>query len=1570
MGDSYRVRTQVGINQTLTVQLDQDFEFLEILSLKIQQSDIYTRSCSDYGVVVGRVIANNGFGIPNAKISVFVPISSVDESNPILTSIYPYKSPEDINEDGYRYNLLPYEKSYRKHAATGTFPSRNDVLTNNTVIEIYDKYYKFTAKTNESGDYMLMGVPLGTQTLVMDLDLSDMGEFSLTPQDLVRMGLATPEQVNGSTFKTSNDLNTLPQIISLIKDFDVSPLWGDPSICQIAVNRLDFDLTKEANIEIRPTAIFMGSFFSSIDSTRVRRNRRVKNDLGNICNLTTGPGQILSIRQTIRQDSDGNPILESFTLDNSGNVIDSDGTWITELPMNLEYVTTNEFGQKIVSNDPEIGIPTKGKYRFKIKWQQSKNLSEGVRRAYYLVPNVREYGWFTPNDDPNTMNNNDDVLASSYYFGLDWSGYTNGLTTTEKNQKLNDAVNCEDTFYQFEYNRVYTVSQLIDQWQNASFIGIKNINNQECSTINRFPANDATYYQSFTYFLGTQLLNLLTYILFIFLPVLHIVYLIFYLIIGLLCLLCGIKIPIINVRPFRFICSELGIDCETFRYALRLPMISYPDCSDCDCGENAAIVETFPNGTSGTLTYVSDPNQYITCVSNQMKTNNFAGVGEGDIGIASFIFSQAIAGNNGEEDLDLFKEPKSDKVEFPSTDDDDHFAYSDTLPLGERINIFNTRKSYFDGINKIGVTFSYMNNPGKIHYDNTLTVLSNTNFGSGQLLTFVNTQTSNDLNFKFSAETNDGVISGISGTSQTQSFNIIVKYADGQETEKTENYLLPTGTTIDRQVYPMDREYYQVLTAITISEASKLWFTGNTQEFPNILNTPQNVYLARQDFGLGSYRRTQEDPFQFNPLECLDGYQNQYILILQRGVDPYSPKYENKYGIGKLFGKDINDIIITGNTRVNIPIQKLNDDNRSVQRYTQQDMFFNSYFFTPGNQFSSVTTTTIGYYGAFDAQYPDLDDYNLDDRTMLGVDCVVTETGNVFYSSVGNSAKYDRSEDLSSSSYLWASDSQPAFTFNGALFPFYYNIGSSYDWYSPTSNVDIQSSPVVLPDKTKNVMRNDRLPSSDVLNGEDWNKTGILQQNNNFEFYVFQEQIDGQGIAIPGISSTPNENPPDIEGLPGSVNILETFTCEKMVDLSCYTGTSYTFGVNAECLEEGGDSVDKGCYIFVRIPIIDLPKDYGNLLEWSRRYRLTYGLCSGIISEAFVNNWINGTLFSFPILVSTRYNFRNEPSSTYPNDVIYFDRSTNNFYYRSSPYNQFTNQFIGQSADDRSSKNKYNLLFPTTIMNLGVKDEFYQEILTEPSAKLYTIPFLNGTSYAENSDLINFFAITRLIDLNFWQYMTSLGRPDQALFSSRGAKVDGDLSQLMSINSEIGVNKFSVEYYGTTEQPSPIQILEVGNSNVMGVWFSSTTLDLQLKDFISPGSVSFFSQSGQNVSSQNLGIKSQEVPFYQWELKRSPIIFGSPANEWATDSDDIFSRYYQSLDRTNVTIPGYFQSTTVSNNANRRGYIFSTDANGEYSDVQYLDNKFLVGAPFQFYFGIYVGSTAIDKYKSKYLQDE
>ena len=172
MPNSYRIRTQVGVDKSVRVLLEQDFEQLEILSLKILQNQIYTRQCSDYGVIVGRISANDGFGLPNCKVSVFIPLTSEDEGNPVISELYPYRTIATTNEDGFRYNLLPYVQSYSGHVPTGSFPDREDVLTDPSLIEVYNKYYKFTTQTNDSGDYMIFGVPVGVHAIHVDIDLS------------------------------------------------------------------------------------------------------------------------------------------------------------------------------------------------------------------------------------------------------------------------------------------------------------------------------------------------------------------------------------------------------------------------------------------------------------------------------------------------------------------------------------------------------------------------------------------------------------------------------------------------------------------------------------------------------------------------------------------------------------------------------------------------------------------------------------------------------------------------------------------------------------------------------------------------------------------------------------------------------------------------------------------------------------------------------------------------------------------------------------------------------------------------------------------------------------------------------------------------------------------------------------------------------------------------------------------------------------------------------------------------------------------------------------------------------
>jgi len=1607
MGQSYRIRTELGITKTINVELTQEFEFLEILSLKLQQQDVYFRGCADYGVIAGRVTANNGLGIPNARVAIFISIEDIDQSNPLISSIYPYKSPTDRNEDGFRYNLLPYEPSYTGHAATGTLPSRLDVLTGNTVVEIYDKYYKFTAKTNESGDYMIMGVPKGEQTVVMDVDLSDIGEFSLTPQDLIRIGLATETQVAGNRFRSSSDLNSLPQIINLTKVVEISPLWGEPSICQIAINRVDFDLRNEANVDIQPTAVFMGSMFSTADQYALKNNAGPKDDLGNLCQLETGPGQILAIRQNIQVDLSGNPILEEYKIEKNGNVIDGNGAWLIELPMNLEYVVTNEFGEKIISYDPTIGIPTKSKYRFKIKWIQSTNATEQFRRAYYLVPNVREFGWVSLDTDPNQSATFNPQLSSSYYFGLDWSGYTNGFQGAELNTKLDEMINCEDTFYEFQYNRVYTVSSLIDQYKNGArgrFIGIKEIDNNSCAeTVNKFPVNEGFRNFDFLFFIYSILLQVLQIIGIPLLIVLHTIALIWNFlidfkriittlgyVIGGVALTIGLLegLGVINIfsgnvfaqlakvqawiTTGAIILAATGLfDFLTRSLRARrwnsfsLPIITYPECTACECQGSEASDDIGENQFS-LLTPYSNAQNYFDKILNSQLVGSFA---SDDRYIISSAFSQAVGTNPTEKSNNsIYKCMESEEVQL--SNGNRFFAYSTFLPFGERINIFNTRKKYFDGVNRISVSFDYRINGTIQHFDNTLTVISTTKLESGSLLSFVSLLRSEDVNFKTTGTTvATGYPSGISGTPLNVGPSLYnVDYANSQTTNATVTYALNTGSTISNYKFPADIEYFQVITAITISEASRIWPNTTNGLLPSILTSETQITYNERTGSWGDVSYT-----SFVKISDLyQNFENQFILILQRGVDPYSPIYTNKFGLGKLFGfNNENDFTITANTRLNIPIQKNTNTTTSVQQFNNQNnLFYPSHFFEPGVNFSSFTTSQVGYYGKLDANNPAPDSVvQTFNSQYQGVRSSTSNDAYTFQTNVTfTTSKYTGGEDLSGGAYYYVqAGNRPTNT--------------QINYYSNVLLPDLINNPLPINDKTKVVMRNDRLPSSDGLDGYSWNyNPSLLQQNLNFNLYLIN--ADTETITTLGFSAGADIVPPDIDGQKASLNIFDTFNCANAVALDCYYGDGTSFQVNQNCANK--DAVVQGCYVFMKRPILDLTKDINNFGEWGYRYRFFFGLCRGVLAQTFTNNWINGTLFVFPIQIIKKFNrFGQIKELKYPRKLIFFDNNTNNFYYRSSPFYRGNSptEFIGRPTTfERFPVNNRNLLYPTTIMNLGMKDSFYREIIFDPSTNDYIMNNLNPTSYYDTSNIVNLFVISRISNSSFLGQITnndSLNKLFNRETIPQLKRVDADLAQMLSINSEIGVIPFTPEYYEPTGVVATDPIYIQGgsiNDTTMGIFFSSTTENLQTKDFITPGIINFRYTNNTPPITYQYGIKSQKVPFYQWTLKQNntSTIFGSQRNNWATGLNDIVTSPYQSLNRRNLTTPNYFVPENTTLDIWQRGYIFNADANGDYQPNSWssMKSKFLVGAPNHFYFGVFKGQTSLDLFKTKYLPNE
>jgi len=1800
MTKSYRIRTTPGIDKNIRINVEQDFDLIEILSLKLKQEDVYTRFCADYGVVAGRVIANGGFGVPNVPISVFVPLTTEDSLDPVISTLYPYKTLTDKNEDGYRYNLLPYVQENQGHTPTGTFPDVNDLLTRMEVLEVYEKYYKYTVRTNDSGDFMIVGVPLGIQSVVMDMDLSNIGCFSQRPSDLVRQGLGVDSQFAGSNFKSSENLDSLPQIVNQAKDVEVASFWGETDICNVGITRVDFDL-RDIGVEIQPQAIFMGSMFSTSEDDPLSVNCKPKFDSGNLCDLVSAAGTVLALRQTIFNDSEGFPIIEEFKFEQGGKIIDDDGTWLVEVPMNLDYISTNEFGEEIISNDPTIGIPTKGKYRFRIQYQNEDGNENSIMRADYLVPNIKEYGW-----NSSSINGpySPDLQQKSYAFSLDWKDYgeyvqnANFTGFTQLGyQMVQEAINCEDKFFEFNFNRVYTVASHIDRWKwgynRARHLGIKEITNRECSTTtNRFPVNDGVRNFDFIFFLFNLLITVLSPVFIIVIIVLHILAYLYPIVVRfinkIIAFINGVVYTICKVV------KALGGDVNCNKESLTpltennpfkrisLPMISYPDCEACNC-EDVNMVNNvqfnpfdtllISNGNFGQLINSNSLSEYsnVTTFSGNTTEGENNGLRQGLAGY-QYVSGAAAAGF-----IDL--DPKMSKlpiVEVPAQGGG--FKYlGDDVTLSQSLNMANFRKRYFDNENIIKTTVnnsppgSNIPQPSNSFTDSILMIVCDAGtlqlLNAGDLVSFHNIANINDPNLTGGTlnQFNNKKITGNTNPNQTSLITKTVTYITTGGTSATATLKLRITGGTKTYDFPAGNEYFQVITGGTAYQFSGLTNFNNPNGLLNkyLYNKSQRVRYNEPIPVPPGQTAWYKKPFSF-----YDNYQNQEIIFLTRGVDPYTERQNIKYDLSMLFGYGFNQgPIVEGSYHLNIPIQPT--ANSAINNLTwrsgyvtpqthsvlnsQNAPYYQPFSFTLGaGSFTAFTNNVAKYYNSTDksrstytafpgdvstlqaytspagvysdiacngpqlgkstigfqygssivnAANPGTTTYqwlasnstwafrnNAEGQSVMGNYSVGTcqnvpagipcangnvgacenistggpsffttvasiQTGQVLYTNVACTIPVVGTINPITNTYTWrviqyqavnpqtgaptwlvaiaaqidssgvvidlevcqgtwqgvggggtqpACQTSPQGNIEGGTFFAGAEVQGTYMPLQAASRLSRVFSPAyhldTLPNITMNsstrlLLRSDRLPTSDITEVSG-NTSYSLHLNDNFLMYKLTET--GDIIDLPVVALQPTDQTNNLQDLQDSGTgvsdaVLGSLACENMTLLSCYSGSGETFGVDDPCPENFTGNIQKqrvrgGCYYFVQDELIKtIPDDIKYFVEWKARFRFSFGACRGIISHVFQNNWVNGTLYAFSFRKKTvydavgnvkKYKFCGANDGllvpiTTNQGPIYYDKSRFSFFYRSTPYDATIGGFVGQKPRKRNPLNNQwvdadyggmndkNLYFPTTIMDLGPRDQFAKEICLNPQLEGYLVDTMKSTSYNETSDILLFFLLSRLLSTSFGQQLAGSGDASiNSLFSRTQDRIDGDVAQMFSINSEYGVLPFTDEFYDDND------IYLAPNTNdgpLIGALFSAIT---ENRIMLTPGTITF------GTTTQTVGYpKTQVVPMYKWKKDSNNIpqtILGSQDNDWWTTYDSnnkYYSVPYQQMAFSNTD---YFQAT----NGPQKGYIYNYTNTGiptfAPSNNQTSD-RFVVGAPYHFYFGLGKGKTALNRYITKYI---
>jgi hypothetical protein len=203
----------------------------------------------------------------------------------------------------------------------------------------------------------------------------------------------------------------------------------------------------------------MGSIFSDQDKDSVSKRCAPREDLGELCQQITNEGSIEILRKTVDDTN------ELFFVD-GGNVIDENGVWAFQIPMNLDYVVTDEEGNIVPSNDPSIGIPTRAKVRFRIGMNDSGDLGRLRTRAKYLVPN-----------NPQTQSDIDysfdeSTVKESSFRDLYWNKIYSVTNFIPRYQKVK--INIPNALSEFA-SPTGAATELLDRASTRNFTGIKNI---------------------------------------------------------------------------------------------------------------------------------------------------------------------------------------------------------------------------------------------------------------------------------------------------------------------------------------------------------------------------------------------------------------------------------------------------------------------------------------------------------------------------------------------------------------------------------------------------------------------------------------------------------------------------------------------------------------------------------------------------------------------------------------------------------------------------------------------------------------------------------------------------------------------------------------------------------------------------------------------------------------------------------------------------------------------------------------------------------------------------------------
>ena len=266
------------------------------------------------------------------------------------------------------------------------------------------------------------------------------------------------------------------------------------------------------------------------------------------------------------------------------------------------------------------------------------------------------------------------------------------------------------------------------------------------------------------------------------------------------------------------------------------------------------------------------------------------------------------------------------------------------------------------------------------------------------------------------------------------------------------------------------------------------------------------------------------------------------------------------------------------------------------------------------------------------------------------------------------------------------------------------------------------------------------------------------------------------------------------------------------------------------------------------------------MFEWIARNMVMLGACRNVFSHRFINNWVNGTLYAFPIRINLKgyssptSSTPNQPIVDYCRNTVKYYSKTKNYYYRATDYDVNTGEFKLDNGAIR---------FPTTIMDLGPRADYLQELVMSDEYDGYVVNRLDSSSYGTVDDILNLFIVSRFIDNSFFEKL--LGGLNIIAYFSNGRsgtnyQIDADYAQLISINSELGVAPFLSGNY-----PDSISVVSAG-SFVVGSQYQIQSLGTPVQtNFQLAGSPN--NNIGTTFIASNAGAGNQPLYFSSANFK-------------------------------------------------------------------------------------------------------